>query len=297
MHLRLATRGSPLALVQTELVAATLRLAVPTIEIELVTVTTAGDRDRTSPLTTIGGQGIFVDGVREAVLDGRADAAVHSLKDVPTALAPGLILAAVLERADPRDAFVGRDGAQLADLAPNARVGTSSRRRAAMLLAWRPDIEAVSIRGNVETRLRKVADGEYDGTILAVAGLERLGLLWDSVQRLPLDRFVPSPAQGVIGVECRADDTSTVELLARIDHRETYASAVAERAFLGAQGTGCTLPVGAHAITRDGTLHLSGTLDGRPSEAVHADGPLADAEQIGHALGELARTRLEPSER
>ena len=262
----------------------------------MVTVTTAGDRDRGSPLTSIGGQGIFVDGVREALLHGRADVAVHSLKDVPTVPVPAL-KAAVLERADPRDVFVGHGGVPLKELAAGARVGTSSRRRAAMLLAWRTDLEAVDIRGNVETRLQQVADGKYAGAILAAAGLQRLGMLPDSLQFLPIDRFLPSPAQGMIAVECRRDNASTVNLLARIDDAETRAAAVAERAFLGEQGAGCALPIGAFAVARSGEIHLLGTLDGNPSEAVEACGPLAEAARVGRSLGELARRRHERGSR
>ena len=209
--LRAATRGSALALVQTELAATALRALDPALVVENVEVRTEGDRDRSTPLSVLGGRGIFVRAVEEALLDGRADIAVHSLKDMPTTQLPGLTLAAVLPRADLRDALVAREGRRLADLPPGARVGTSSRRRVALLRALRPDVEAVEIRGNVDTRLRKVAEGEYDAAVLAAAGLERLGRISEATELFEPERFLPAPGQGAIVVQCRADDTATLE--------------------------------------------------------------------------------------
>src|SRR5262249_4498973 len=241
------------ALAQSDLVSAALRANTPDLNIEYVRITTEGDADRTTPLSVLGGRGVFVRGVEDALLRGNADIAVHSLKDMPTEDAPGLVIGAVLERADPRDAFVGAHGQRLADLPSGARVGTSSQRRHALLQALRPDLEIVEIRGNVDTRLRKVADGDVDGTVLAAAGLARLGRIEEATQLFDAMEFLPSPAQGAIAIECRADDTTTLALLAAIQHGATRAAVDAERGFLAALGSGCSLPVGAYAQV-DGDL-------------------------------------------
>ncbi|MQA00418.1 MAG: hydroxymethylbilane synthase [Dehalococcoidia bacterium] len=292
-RLRIATRGSRLALAQTHLAADALRDGAPGLEVEVIEITTEGDRDRETPLSVLGGRGVFVRGVEAALLDGRADVAVHSLKDVPTEAVPGLVLGAYLERGDPRDVFVGRDGRRLADLPAGARVGTSSSRRVALLRALRPDLEAVEIRGNVDTRLRKVVDGGYDGVVLAAAGLDRLDRLGEATQLFDALEFLPAPGQGAIALECRADDERTLGWLAAVDHAETRAAVTAERGFLAALGSGCTLPVGAYAqldgdlvalramlgaelAGADGSMPVFGDASGRPE----------DAEAIGRGLGE-----------
>ncbi|MEX2373941.1 MAG: hydroxymethylbilane synthase, partial [Dehalococcoidia bacterium] len=243
-RIRLASRASALALAQVALTADALRAQVLRqaqdergLEVDVVEVTTKGDRDRETSLRVLGGQGVFVGAVRDAVLEGRADAAVHSLKDVPTTPADGLVIAAMLERADPRDVFVGRDGARLADLPAGARVGTSASRRVAILRALRPDLEYVEIRGNVDTRIAKVNAGEYDGAMLAAAGLARLGRLSEATQVFEAEAFLPSPGQGVIALECRADDEATRALLAQADHAPSRAAVEAERGVLAALGT------------------------------------------------------------
>jgi hydroxymethylbilane synthase len=286
--LRIATRGSQLALAQAELAAAALRDAHAGFEVELVTIATEGDRDRETPLTLLGGRGVFVIAVEEALLDGRADVAVHSLKDVPTQPVPGLTLAAFLERGDPRDVFVGSHGRRLADLPPGARVGTSSSRRAALLRAIRPDLEATSIRGNVDTRLRKVADGDYDGAILAAAGLARIGRLDEATQVFEAMEFLPSPGQGAIALECREGDEATRTLLAAVDHASTRAAVTAERGFLGALGSGCALPVGAYAQVDGELLALRAVLGGDEGEPLFGDasGRVEDAEAVGRGLAE-----------
>jgi hydroxymethylbilane synthase len=294
LRLRIATRGSLLARRQADLALGALRAAHPSLRLEVVVVATTGDRDRRTPLGDLAGRGVFVDGLRKAVLAGQADAAVHSLKDVPTASVDGLTLAAVLERGDARDAFVGAAGLRLRELAPGAKVGTSSTRRLAQVAAARPDLVVVPLRGNVDTRLAKVADGEMNGAVLAAAGLERLGRL-GGAELLDPAEFVPAPGQGAIALECRASDAETVGVLAVIDHATTRAAVTAERAFLGAQGRNCSLPVGAYAIAVDGRLDLRGTLAGTPAAAKTVSGPIEGAWELGDSLGREMRAALEAS--
>ncbi len=289
-RLRFATRASQLALVQTELAIAALNAANAKIETETVEVSTEGDRDRETPLTVLGGRGVFVRAVEEALLTGAADIAVHSLKDVPTDVPAGLTLAAFLPREDPRDVLVASGGRRLADLAAGARVGTSSRRRVALLRAMRPDLETLDIRGNVDTRLRKVADGEYDGAILAAAGLRRLGRFDEATQVFEEMAFMPAPGQGTVVLQCRDDDDATIELLSTIDDTETRIAAEAERGFLAALGTGCSLPVGAYARLSGDLLALRGMIgsdeDGTLPAFGDVTGPPAEAEALGRGLAE-----------
>ncbi len=288
-RIRFASRASALALAQVRLAADALRAVSPDVESEVVEVTTQGDADRQTSLRVLGGQGVFVGAVRNAVLRGEADVAVHSLKDVPTAPAEGLVIAAMLERGDPRDVFVGSGGRPLAALPAGARVGTSASRRVALLRALRPDLLPVEIRGNVDTRLAKVASGEYDGAILAAAGMDRLGRLGEATQVFEAEAFLPSPGQGVIALECRADDEPTCALLAGADHPATRAAAEAERGVLAALGTGCDLAVGALGRL-DGPLVtvralLGGDRDGTAPVFGDATGPVADAAAVGRGLG------------
>lgn len=291
--LRIATRGSALALVQTRLVAQALREAHPDLTIEEVVISTEGDRDRVTPLTVLGGRGVFVRSVEEALLDGRADVAMHSLKDVPTEPLPGLTLAAVLPRADVRDALVTRDGTRLADLPPGVRVGTSSRRRAALLHAARPDVIATELRGNVDTRLRRVSEGDVDAAILAAAGLSRLNRLDSKAQLLDPLEFVPAPGQGAIVVQCRDDDASTLALLSAIDHRETHLATDAERAVLAALGSGCSLPVGAYARIDGAHLNLRGFIADEAGASYFEDieGPSEDGAALGLEVGRRLAAR------
>jgi hydroxymethylbilane synthase len=288
-RLRLATRGSALALAQATLVAEALRRTNASIEVEIVRIQTEGDADRTTPLSVLGGRGVFVRGVEDALLGGQAEIAVHSLKDVPTATADGLTLGAMLPRADPRDALIASDGRRLAALPAGARIGTSSQRRAALLHALRPDIEVVELRGNVDTRLRRVAEGSVDGLVLAAAGLERLGRLAEATQLFEVMEFLPAPGQGVIAIECRADDMSTLALLALLDDTATRVAAEAERGFLAALGTGCSLPVGAYAQVDGDLVALRAMLADEAGGAPlfgDASGTLAQAAAIGRGLGE-----------
>jgi hydroxymethylbilane synthase len=245
-HVRLATRASPLALWQARHVASQLRRAHPGLRVSLVPLTSTGDADRVTPLYASSTVGVFVREIQAAVLDGRADAGVHSGKDLPTGLPAGLVLAAWLRRADPRDALVG--GPDLASLPHGALIGTSSLRRQHQLAALRPDLRFVAIRGNVDTRLRKVAEGACAATVLAMAGLHRLGLV-QAAHAAPLDartECVPAPAQGAVAVDCRSGDVGVQRLLAALDHRPTRRAVTVERTVLAALDGGCSLPLGCH---------------------------------------------------
>ena len=287
--LRLATRRSALALAQTELVAAALRSAWPGLEVELVPVVTEGDRRRDVAITALGGKGVFTAAVQQAVLDGRADLAAHSAKDLPAPQGTGLVLAAVPERADPRDALVAREAVRgLDDLPAGATVGTGSPRRVALLRFLRPDLEVVPIRGNVDTRVRKTRSGELDAVVLAAAGLLRLGLGDELVAPLDPESFTPAPAQGCLAVEAREDDTRVLGLVGAITHRPSRTALRGERAFLVKLGGSCTLPAGA-LLTRSvgGRLEMHGFLaaaDGKGLVRERLAGPLDDPEGLGEAL-------------
>ena len=249
--IRVGTRGSRLALIQTELTLALLRDAHPNVSFEVVTVTTQGDVNQTAPLAGMG-LGVFVKEIERRLESGEIDMAVHSLKDMPTVLPAGMALGAVLERADPRDALVSHLGKTLADFPSGARIGTSSPRRQAQIAERRPDLNIVPIRGNVDTRLRKAAGEECDGTVIAVAGLDRMGMAQVITEYLSPEEFVPPPGQGAMAVEIRADDERTAELVASADHPPTTAAVKAERSFLEALGGGCQVPVGAYAAADGG---------------------------------------------
>ena len=273
-QLRIATRGSRLALWQAERVAALLGG-----DVELVIVSTTGDQRTDVPIWTIGGTGVFVKEVQQAVLEGRADLAVHSAKDLPSETAAGLVLAAVPERADPRDVLVG---SRLVDIPTGARIGTGSVRRQAQLAALRPDVEFHSIRGNIETRLSK-AGTEVDVVVVAKAALDRLGLADRATDILEPSAMLPQIAQGALAVECRADDAAAAARLAAIDDTAAHRAVTAERAFLRQLGGGCDLPCGALAETGpDGTVSIEvllATLDGKTVLRVRHDG--ADPEDVG----------------
>jgi hydroxymethylbilane synthase len=287
--LRLATRQSALALAQTELVASALRAARPGVAIELVPVITEGDRRRDVATTALGGKGVFTAAVQQAVLEGRADLAVHSAKDLPALPTPGLVLAAVPERADPRDVLVGRETLRgLDDLPAGATVGTGSPRRVALLRFLRPDLEVVPIRGNVDTRVRKARSGELDAVVLAAAGLERLGLAAELAAPLDPESFTPAPGQGCLAVEARGDDTRVLGLVSAITHRPSRVALRGERAFLARLGGSCTLPAGA-LLTRpeEGRLEMHGFLaaaNGKGLVRERLAGPPDDPEGLGQAL-------------
>jgi len=289
---RIATRASALALAQAEEAAAALRAREPTLTVELVHVRSEGDIDRSSSLRVIGGRGVFVKAVEDALRRGDADVAAHSLKDVPTQPLDDLVLGAMLPRADPRDALVEVRGARLAALAAGARIGTGSARRAALLRALRPDVQVVDVRGNVDTRIGKVASGEVDGVVLATAGLVRLGRLGEVAQVFAAHEFLPAPGQGAIALQCRADDAVTRARLAAIDDVDTRVCVEAERAFLGALGAGCTLPVGAYAQLDGDVLVLRAMLGSDAEAAMPVFGDATGRPGDGVALGRGLAERL-----
>ena len=287
MKLRLATRGSALARWQTAHVAARLAAHDQMILCEEIVIQTTGDRVTDVPLFGLGDRGLFTKEIDDAVLSGRADVAVHSLKDLPTKLEPGLALAAVLDRADPRDALVGPPGTTLGELPAGAIVGTSSLRRRAQLLSLRPDLAVEDLRGNVDTRVRRVREGRLDAAILALAGLQRLGLEENATDVLDPAGWLPAPGQGALAVVARENDTDTIRVLQALDHAETRAATLAERALLAALEGGCQVPVGALATAVEGELRLRafvGTPDGRSVLRGETAGSPRDAVQLGARL-------------
>lgn len=265
--------------------------------IEIMTYRTTGDRQQAGSLSAIGGKGLFTKEIEDALLNNHADIAVHSMKDVPTVLPDGLIMAAYLPREDPRDAFIAHTATGLADLPYGATVGTASLRRKAILLSGRPDIRIEILRGNVETRLNKIEAGEMEATFLAAAGLKRLGFLDRARAVLSPDEMLPAVCQGAIGVECREDDTRTKSLLAALDDSETGICVAAERAFLAALDGSCRTPIAGLATITGDTLILRGLIvrpDGSETLAAQRDGSLADARDMGRSLGDNLRRRAGP---
>ena len=286
-RLTAGTRASRLAMVQTESVVTRLKEAFPSAEIAVSQVTTAGDRDRRTPLHRMPGIGVFVKELEEALRDRRIDFAVHSLKDVPTAIPDGLALVAVTERLDPRDALVAET--VLADLPAGARIGTGSLRRTIQLKELRPDLEIVSIRGNVDTRLRKVADGEVDGAVLAAAALARLDCAGRIVEYLPAEHFLPSPGQGALAIESRTDDDEANEVLAALNDPVAWRCVTAERTFLSDLGGGCSVPIAALGTISGEVLELKGMVaDPAGAKVLRAEirGSAASPEEVGAALAE-----------
>jgi hydroxymethylbilane synthase len=296
--LRIGTRGSRLARAQTELVCRALAAAHPELAapgaLEPVAIRTTGDRVTDRPLAELGGKGLFCKELEAALLDRRVDLAVHSTKDLPTWLTGGLVIGAVLERADPRDVLIARAPTAIADLPERALIGTASVRRRAQLLARRPDLRIVNFRGNVDTRLRKLAAGEVDATLLAQAGLSRLGVAEAGAVTLSPEEMLPAVGQGAIAIECRGDDAPTLALLAAIDHPISSACVRAERALLAALDGSCHTPIGGLAEIVEGRLRLR-ALIARPdgSECLRAEriGAIADAEKHGQNAGEELRAR------
>jgi hydroxymethylbilane synthase len=288
-----ATRRSALALAQCRALVARLQAAHPSLEMYELTVVTSGDRIQDRPLTEIGGKGLFVKEIEEALLDRRADFAVHSMKDVPAVLPPGLTIAAIPAREDAADVLVAPRHGTLQALPAGARLGTSSLRRQLALQRARPDLEVVALRGNVDTRLRKVDAGECDAIVLARAGLVRLGLEGRATQVLGPELCLPAPGQGALGVECRADDGNVRRLLEVIHDPEAALCVSAERAVLSAVGGDCKTPLGAYAERQDDRLRLRAfvALDGRPDHVRSAERVVSwpttegDAEAIGVDLG------------
>ncbi len=292
MRLRLGTRGSRLALVQAEEVADSLRRLGA--DVDLVPIKTSGDHLAQVALADFGGKALFVKEIEEALLDRRVDLGVHSLKDLPAMLPPGLTIAAFPRREDPRDVLLTRNGATLDELPAGAIVGTSSLRRRALLLARRADVTAEPVRGNVETRLARLRDGVYDALIVAAAGLNRLGITRAGAVPLSTDEFLPAVGQGILAAEARKADRELLELLSGVDDTRTRMRAEAERAFLAGLGAGCHTPVAGHARLEGEVLSLSGlvaSLDGTIILRSSVSGPPATAERLGRKLAEelLAR--------
>jgi hydroxymethylbilane synthase len=287
--LRIGTRGSPLALWQANHVADLLRPRAAPRPVELVLIQTTGDRIQDRPLAQIGGDGLFTKEIQRALLAGNADVAVHSLKDLPTIPVEGLVLAAVPRRGPAGDAFVSRRHRTFEGLPPGAVVGTSSLRRRAQVLHRRPDLRLVEMRGNVETRLRKLDEQGLDALVLAQAGLERLGLGSAITELLDPAWMLPAVGQGALGLECRADDRETLGLLQALNDVPSRQAVLAERALLRALGGGCLVPIGAAARVEGDTLTLRGAVlrpDGRERVTGQAEGPAAEAEALGRRLAE-----------
>ncbi|AKT42351.1 hydroxymethylbilane synthase [Chondromyces crocatus] len=292
MRLVLATRRSALALAQSRAFADHLRGAVPGLTIEELQVVTSGDKTQDRPLQDIGGKGLFIKELEEALLDGRADFAVHSIKDVPAEIAPALTLACIPAREDPRDALVTRAGVSLRALPEGARVGTSSLRRAVALRAVRPDLQIEPLRGNVDTRLRKVEDGTVDAAVLALAGLKRLGLAGRATEILEPEVSLPAIGQGALGIECRVADAAIQDVLAKVADPETTVRVSAERAVMAAVEGNCRTPVAAYAVRDGDTLWLRAFLaepDGSRQRTGERRIPWpadsAEAARCGHDLG------------
>jgi hydroxymethylbilane synthase len=292
-QLRIATRKSPLALWQAEHVRAHLQQLHPGLQVELVTMSTQGDRVLDSPLAKIGGKGLFVKELEQGMLAGRADIAVHSMKDVPVELPEGLEIAAILEREDPRDAFVSNRFGALSELPQGARVGTSSLRRQCQLRAVRPDLEILDLRGNVNTRLAKLDAGDYDAIVLASAGLKRLGMAQRITRALEPEDMLPAIAQGIIGIECRSDDMAVKALIDPLNHAVTGLRTQAERAMNATLAGGCQAPVAGYSTITGDRIELRG-LVGWPNGSAIVRGKISGPAAEAAALGvQLARELLE----
>lgn len=289
--LRIATRNSPLALWQAEHVRARLRAQSPGLGVELVASTTEGDRILDRSLALAGGKGLFIKELEQALLERRADIAVHSLKDVTVTLPEGLCITAICQREDPRDAFVSNEYAGLRELPTGARVGTSSLRRQSQLRAMHPHLRVEALRGNVNTRLAKLDDGQYDAILLAVAGMKRLGQSQRIRSILEPDESLPAVGQGAIGIECRADDADTRSLLAPFDHTPTRICVQAERALNAGLGGGCQVPIGGYAVIVGNRLNLRG-LVGDPDGSRIIRGQVHGRDTQAVELGEELARRL-----
>jgi hydroxymethylbilane synthase len=288
-QLRIATRKSPLALWQAEHVRARLQQLHPGLQVELLTMSTQGDRVLDSPLAKIGGKGLFVKELEQGMLAGQADIAVHSMKDVPAELPHGLEIGAILEREDPRDAFVSNHFAALAELPQGARVGTSSLRRQCQLRNVRPDLEILDLRGNVNTRLAKLDAGDYDAIVLASAGLKRLGMAERITRALEPEDMLPAIAQGVIGIECRSDDATVRALIEPLNHAETGLRTRAERAMNARLAGGCQAPVAGFSVINGDRITLRGLVGWPNGSSIirgEISGPAAEAAVLGEQLAQ-----------
>ncbi|MEM7042104.1 MAG: hydroxymethylbilane synthase [Pseudomonadota bacterium] len=296
--IRLGTRGSPLARIQTDMVKERLMAAFEDLRepgaIEVVVISTTGDQVADRPLADIGGKGLFCKEIEMALFDGRIDAGVHSMKDMPTWLPDGLVIASMLERADPRDALICRKADSIKALPEGSVVGTASLRRQAQILAKRPDLKVINFRGSVGTRLEKLDRGEVDATLLARAGLDRLALPDVPASVLSPEEMLPAVGQGVIGIECRQQDEELIALLAAIDHAPSSQAVHAERAMLDVLDGSCHTPIGAYAAVGDGRFHLRGLVarpDGTECVETERFGAPAEAIDLGRDAGKELRER------
>ncbi|HET7405480.1 MAG TPA: hydroxymethylbilane synthase [Candidatus Bathyarchaeia archaeon] len=284
MLVRVGTRGSRLSLIQTETIVDQIKRANPNLEIERKIVTTSGDLDMTTPLFRLSEKGIFEREVDEAVLTGKVDFAVHSMKDVPTLLNSKLTIASVPERGAVADVLISRGGTKLTEIPDGKTVGTSSLLRVAQLRRVRPGLKPEPIRGNVDTRVQKVERGEYDAVILAEAGLTRLGIAENVMERLSLDEFLPAPGQGALAVTARMDDSRMIEILRTVEHQPTRAEVEAERALIEKLEGGCKVPIGAIAFASHSTIRLTAcvlSLDGKERLIAKREGPVQDPKVLG----------------
>jgi hydroxymethylbilane synthase len=297
--LRIGTRGSPLALTQARAVRARLAgaLGAQEDEIELVVIRTSGDTIQDRPLADVGGKGLFTKEIEEALIASKIDLAVHSTKDMPTFSQPGLMLAACLEREDPRDVFISRKARSIQELPRGAALGTASLRRQAIAKRLRSDLKVTPLRGNVETRLRKLDEGQVDATILALAGMKRLGLTQHATKIMHVNEFLPAVGQGAIGIEAREDDARVRDLLARIDHADTSTAVRCERAFLAELDGSCKTPIAGHATVSGDTLEFRGLIarpDGAAAHDIAGHGNREDAAAIGADAGRELKHRAGP---
>ncbi len=292
INLRLGTRKSPLALAQAEQVKALLLAAWQNISVEIVHIVTSGDKFLNQPLTEIGGKGLFTKEIEDGLLDGSLDIAVHSMKDMPTQLPNDLIIGAMLEREDPRDMLLGQRLNGIADLPQGAVFGTSSLRRAAQVKIHRPDVQIVPFRGNVQSRLAKLEQGEVRATMLAKAGLNRLGLKDLEGAVLSVDEFLPAIAQGAIGIECGENNTKIRELLAPLAHKNTQIAVDCERAFLKVLDGSCRTPISGYALIENDSIFMRGLIakpDGSSFKQAELRGSIKDAVALGVDVGEMLR--------
>jgi hydroxymethylbilane synthase len=297
--LRLGTRGSPLALFQANLVRKMLCDAhgCEPAQIAIEVIRTSGDRIQDRPLADAGGKGLFTKEIEEALIAGAIDLAVHSSKDMPTELPPGLVLTAFPEREDPRDVLISRKASSIAAMPRGASIGTASLRRAAMAKRQRPDLVIVPLRGNVETRLRKLDEGVADATLLALAGLKRLGLIEAATAILSEEEFLPAVGQGAIGIETRADDSRTRGMLAAINHADTFSALTCERSFLAVLDGSCRTPIGGHATIAGGKIRFRGMIvrpDGSEAHEAMREGDVREAEKLGADAGAELKGRAGP---
>ncbi len=287
--LRIGSRGSRLALWQAEFIKRLITRSLPDIKIEISVIRTTGDRVADLPLSIIGGKEAFVKEIEEALLLKEIDFAVHSMKDLPSALPVGLKIGAVAKRHDPRDALVSKEGIRFDELPKGARIGTGSVRRQAQLLYFRPDLRIIPIRGNVDTRLRKLRNDGFDGVVLALAGLERMGLESEIAEVFSFDVLIPAPGQGAIAVECRGDDEEINQILITINHEESEVATSAERSFLERLGGSCHVPVGCYAEVKEVSIKILGLIaspDGKNLIRDDIEGSVQNHKSLGKELAE-----------